>query len=86
MPRSLMNENTGMAISVGWKIIKDIECSLVGKAVYDDGADRIMKSTKKFPVEGGWIYNVSTEYHKGNQVSVAEAAVFVPGSTQTGGE
>lgn len=62
-----------------WLIVKPLDCEVVGKAVYGDGIDQsIMKSTKRFKVEGGWIYNTSTEYHKGDRVSIAEALVFVP--------
>jgi len=54
-----------------------------GKAVVESGDDcardyRIMKSTKRFKVNGGWVYNTSTEYHKDGRVSVAEAMAFVP--------
>jgi len=39
---------------------------------------RIMKSTKRFKVNGGWIYNTSTEIHEGDDIAIAEALAFVP--------
>lgn len=68
----------------GWKIIVPFPGELVGKAVLEDKDNgiTIMKSTKRFEVNEagnrlGWIYNTSTEYHKGENVSIAEALVFV---------
>ena len=75
------------AINKGWKIIVPFPDELVGKAIFEGeevGKDgdkikiKIMKSTKRIYVRGGWIYNTSTEYHKGNRVSVAEALIFCP--------
>lgn len=76
--RNFNNLNQEDAAKSGWKILKDLESEVVGKAVFGDGETMIMKSTKRFKVDGGWIYNTSTEIHKGGQVSVAEALVFVP--------
>lgn len=73
----------------GWDIIVPFPGELIGKAVFvgeettSDGRNlpiKIMKSTKSFRVEGGWVYNTTTEYHKGDNVSVTEALVFVPQS------
>jgi len=78
--RDFENLNHEQAIAAGWKILKPLNCDVVGKAVLHDegnGVD-IMKSTKRFEVKGGWIYNTTTELHKGQNVSVAEALVFVP--------
>lgn len=68
------------AKTAGWEIVVPFPGELVGKATYSDPAAdvEIMKSTKRFKVEGGWIYNTSTEIHKGGNASVAEALVFVP--------
>jgi hypothetical protein len=82
--RDLKNLNHNDAEKAGWRIIRPLNCEVVGKAIYDEGDEstetvvRIMKSTKRFRVPGGWIYNTSTEYHKTGYVSVAEALVFVP--------
>lgn len=81
--RDLTNDSVEKAQANGWVIVKPLNCEVVGKAVYhnEDCINQhvdIMKSTKRFKVEGGWIYNTSTEFHKGNQVSVAEALCFVP--------
>jgi hypothetical protein len=82
--RDMENLNQDQARQNGWKVLVDLECEVIGKAVLRDennGID-IMKSTKRFKVEGGWIYNTSTEVHKsGGQVSIAEALVFVPAIT-----
>ncbi len=70
------------AKKAGWEIIVPFPGELVGKAVLEGGSEssplNIMKSTKRFKVEGGWIYNTSTEIHKRDQVAIAEALVFVP--------
>ena len=78
--RSLENLKYDDAKASGWKILKDLQCEVVGKAVFEQKYYnlKIMKSTKRFKVEGGWIYNTSTEVHKGTNVSVAEALCFVP--------
>lgn len=77
--RDMTNLNHEQAKANGWEIIKPCDFEVVAKAVYqDEDGNKIMKSTKRFSVIGGWIYNTSTEYHKGNQISVAEALVFVP--------
>lgn len=91
--RNLENLSHEDAQKSGWKILKPLNCEVVGKAVLEDADNgiTIMKSTKRFPVfskkpspDGeknwiiGYIYNTSTEIHKGEQVSVAEALVFVP--------
>lgn len=74
-----ITSNSG-AEQKGWKIIVPFPGEMVGKAIYDHPEDslRIMKSTKRFAVPGGWIYNTSTEIHKGEQISIAEALTFVP--------
>jgi len=88
MERNLDNLNQQQAKANGWKILKPLNCEVVGKATYEvnteEGHIQIMKSTKRFPVYAednltllGWIYNTSTEYHKDNNVSIAEALVFV---------
>jgi hypothetical protein len=68
------------AANSGWNIIVPFPGEVVGKATLadTDNGISIMKSTKRFKVEGGWIYNTSTEIHKGKQIAVAEALVFVP--------
>ena len=81
MARNMENTSNAEAEKNGWKIIVPFPGELVGKAVYSEGAVQIMKSTKRFKVEGGWLYNTSTEIHKKEQVSVAEALVFVPVDT-----
>ena len=69
----------------GWKIIVPFPGEVVGKASFAGKEEQIMKSTKRFKVEGGWIYNTSTEHHKGGNASVAEALVFVPTKERLGG-
>lgn len=88
MTRSLTNLNKDDAAKSGWKILKELDCEVVGKAVFEAGNESIMKSTKRFKVPGGWIYNISTEYHANNgaMVAVAEAAVFVPDDDQLNDE
>jgi hypothetical protein len=84
--RDLTNDSKEKAELNGWKIVKPLNCEVVGKAVYSEPETDtrellgifIMKSTKRFAVPGGWIYNTTTEFHKGEYVSVAEALVFVP--------
>ncbi len=77
--RSLENLSHEDAQKEGWKILEPLNCEVVGKATFADEDVSIMKSTKRFKVEGGWVYNASTEIHKaGGQVSIAEALVFVP--------
>lgn len=78
MERDVRNLSQEDAQNVGWKILKDIKSEVVGKAVLETKEETIMKSTKRFKVNGGWVYNTSTEYHKGIRVSIAEALVFVP--------
>lgn len=74
-----ITSNSG-AEQKGWKIIVPFPGEIVGKAVLADAVNGIdiMKSTKRFAVPGGWIYNTSTEIHKGGQISIAEALAFVP--------
>ena len=78
--RSLKNLSHTDAEKTGWQILIPLGCEVVGKAVYEEKASgiSIMKSTKRFLVPSGWIYNTSTEYHKQDKVAVAEALVFVP--------
>lgn len=77
-PRNLKNLNQRDAQNAGWEVLKDLQCEVIGKAVYDHEGLRIMKSTKRFRVESGWLYNTSTEYMFKDRVSVAEALEFVP--------
>jgi len=84
--RSLDNTTNKEAELNGWKIIKS--CSsmeVIAKAIYTANDQNIMKSTKRFKVPGGWIYNTSTEhilwdYEKDciKNVAIAEAIIFVP--------
>ncbi len=76
--RNLKNLNLDDAKKNGWEILKPLNCEVVGKAVLKQGIIHIMKSTKRWRVDGGWIYNTSTEIHKSSQVTCAEALVFVP--------
>lgn len=78
--RDMTNVNEEQAQKNGWNILVPFvpACEVIGKASYKDDDMIIMKSTKRIKVEGGWIYNTSTEIHKGNNISVAEALVFVP--------
>ena len=76
--RNLSNLSLDDAKKSGWDILKPLDCEVVGKAVLRDKTTCVMKSTKRFKVDGGWIYNTSTEFHKGKEISVAEALVFVP--------
>ena len=83
--RDMTNLNQTQAEKSGWNMLVPFvpDCEVIGKAVYEGlnvAGDtlRIMKSTKRFKVNGGWIYNTSTEMHSGAQISVAEALVFVP--------
>ena len=78
MERDLTNVSNEGAKSVGWNIIVPFPGEVVGKAVLELADGSIMKSTKRFKVDGGYIYNTSTEYHKGERVSITEALVFVP--------
>jgi hypothetical protein len=78
--RNLGNMSYEDAQRSGWEILKDLDCEVIGKAVFNDKplSINIMKSTKRFKVPGGWIYNTSVEYHKQDKVAIAEALVFVP--------
>ena len=78
--RNMENLNQEQATKNGWNILVPFvpDSEVIGKAVYEADNLRIMKSTKRIKVNGGWIYNTSTEIHKGEQVSIAEALVFVP--------
>jgi len=79
MTRNMINTNEVEATKNGWKIIVPFPGELIGKAVFDNGAIRIMKSTKRFKVPNGWMYNTSTEVEDNNgEISVAEALAFVP--------
>lgn len=83
--RSLKNMSHEEAQKNGWEILKPLNCEVVGKAIFNDSPSgvRIMKSTKRFEVPGGWVYNTSTEIHKQDKVAVAEALVFVPAMYNT---
>jgi len=76
--RNLKNLNHDDAKKSGWEILKPLDCEVVGKAVLKQGTMSVMKSTKRIKVDGGYIYNTSTEIHKGSQVTCAEALCFVP--------
>lgn len=78
--RNLTNLTQVDARNTGWEVLVDLKSEVIGKAVYEDlpNGVRIMKSTKRFKVYGGWIYNTSTEFHNISNISVAEALVFVP--------
>ena len=78
MVRSLGNTSNDEAKASGWEILKPLNCEVVGKAILKDDVCAIMKSTKRFKVPGGWIYNTSTEYTTNAGVSIAEALCFVP--------
>ena len=78
MDRNMMNATHEDAVKSGWNIMVDGSLEVVCKAVYEKDSIRIMKSTKRLPVPGGFIYNTSTEIHNGSNVSVAEAVCFVP--------
>ncbi len=83
MERSFENMNQEDAVKTGWKILKPLECEVVGKAVFESAKEdypeiKIMKSTKRFKVPGGWMYNTTTETHCDERISVAEALAFVP--------
>ena len=66
------------AEQAGWKVVVPCPGELVGKTTYNKEGTGIMKSTKRFKVPGGWLYNISTEIHENGNVSVAEALEFVP--------
>ncbi len=81
--RDLKNLTQDDAKKSGWEVLVDVKTEVVGKAVYEGlniagNTLRIMKSTKRFKVNGGWVYNTSTEIHSGEHTSVAESLVFVP--------
>lgn len=81
--RNVTNMTTEDATKSGWKVLKDIEAEVIGKAILIDNTLTIMKSTKRFAVPGGWIYNITTEINRGGAISVAEAATFVPTPKET---
>ena len=70
--RDMKNTSNEEAKKAGWKIIVPFPGEVVGKAVYEDDDMSIMKSTKRFKVKGGWLYNTSTEIH-GSNIAIAEA-------------
>ena len=78
--RNMANTSNEEAKKSGWKIIVPFPGELVGKATLEDTDNgiNIMKSTKRFTVPGGWLYNVSTEIHTQKGVAIAEALAFVP--------
>lgn len=87
MERKMNNVSNKDAEAAGWKIVVPFESAVVGKATFAgeevraDGVKvsvKIMKSTKRLKVPGGFLYNTTTEFHKGDQVAVAEALAFVP--------
>jgi len=88
--RSLDNTTNEEAKSNGWEIVKPcFSMEVVAKAVCKGDDRDIMKSTKRFKVPGGWIYNTSTEYILWDyekdcikNISIAEAITFVPDDKQ----
>lgn len=82
--RSMETRTNKEAEKTGWTIVVPFPGELVGKAVLHDKDNliHIMKSTKRFKVPGGWIYNTSTEVHTEVGIAVAEALVFVPDGTK----
>jgi len=80
MERKLDITSNEGAKDAGWEIIVPFPGILIGKAIYEDPetGEQIMKSTKRFRVPGGWMYNTTTEYHISGRVSVAEALAFAP--------
>lgn len=84
--RDLKNITNADAMKAGWDILVPCDMEVVAKAVLEDahGGINLMKSTKRFRVPGGWIYNTSTELHRANKVAVAEALVFVPEAQKAG--
>lgn len=84
--RDLTNVSHGQAEKNGWNIVKPLNCEVVGKAVYDKEGTRIMKSTKRFQVPGGWMYNTTTEIDKGGNITCAEALAFVPDANAGAGD
>ena len=80
-PRKLDNITYKDAKDSGWNILRNskFELETLGKAIFNNDQHKIMKSTKRFKVPGGWIYNITTEVHQPNmKVSIAEACTFVP--------
>ena len=89
MERKLDNVSNESAEATGWEIIVPFPGEVIGKATFSGDMSRkyqckpplpikIMKSTKRLAVPGGFLYNTTTEFHKGDQVAVAEALAFVP--------
>lgn len=74
MERNLGNTSPAQAAAAGWVVDKGDPGAweTVAKA-HNDGA-RMMKSTKRLRVDGGYLYQVSTEGPGG----YAEALAFVP--------
>ena len=71
--RDLSNTNPQQAAATGWVVDKGDPgmWETICKAHFQD---KIMKSTKRMQVPGGWLYCVTTEHPNG----VAEALAFVP--------
>ncbi len=84
MERKFNIRSNEEAAKSGWEIVVPFPGELIGKATFSGYMEnsaipiKIMKSTKRMNVSGGFIYNTTTEYHKGDTVSVTEALVFVP--------
>ena len=77
--RTMTNLTNQQAEENGWDILVPCNFKVLAKATYRDNNNSIMKSTKRFDVPGGWVYNTSTEIRKTDgHVAVAEALVFVP--------
>ncbi len=78
--RDMSNLTHEQAKSNGWEILVPLKCEVVGKATFQDNGQEIMKSTKRFKVPGGWVYNTSTEMRNNSDgtIAIAEALAFVP--------
>ena len=87
MKRKMDIASNEEAKAAGWEIVVPFPGKVVGKATFVGEMTwgeqsyhiEIMKSTKRLVVPGGFLYNTTTEFHKGNQVAIAEALAFVPG-------
>lgn len=81
--RNLENMNHKDAVKNSWKILKDGHYEIVAKATYCKDGVSIMKSTKRMKIDGGYLYNITTEFHKMGQVTIAEACCFVPDAVKS---
>ena len=72
--RALSNTNPEQAAASGWVVDKGDPGIWETVCKAHNAAAGIMKSTKRMKVEGGWLYQVTTEGPAG----YAEALAFVP--------